>query len=162
MTNYLGSGLNIHICFFQCLVVVCLNLWSGCANPLAPSQINLTGNWSGDAQIGYGFDTPLRMELTDVNGALTGTGGASWIDCRYYTYCGSFAGFTVSGTHNGSQIILDGNSIYGESWRLSGSLDSTGTLLSGTGTGGARADGTSSILPMFQDFPWSMERVTDD
>ena len=146
----------------QLFLLLCVIFWSGCTNPISPSQINLTGNWSGDAQIGYGFDTPLRMELTDVNGVLTGTGGASWIDCKYYTYCGSFAGFTVSGTHNGSEIILDGNSIYGESWRLSGSIDSTGLFLSGSGTAGVRADGTSAVLPMDQNFPWSMERIAGD
>ena len=102
------------------------------------------------------------MELTDVNGVLTGTGGASWIDCKYMSYCGLFAGFTVSGSHNGSEIILDGNSIYGESWRLSGSIDSTGLFLSGSGTAGVRADGTSAVLPMDQNFPWSMERIAGD
>jgi len=105
--------------------------------------------------IGLGLDTPLRMELTDVNGVLTGTGGASFIDCKFFVYCGSFADFTVSGTRNGSQLILDGNSIYGESWRLSGSIDGPGNLLSGTGTG-------SDIEATFQGFPWSMERVTVD
>jgi hypothetical protein len=105
--------------------------------------------------IGGGLDTPLRMELTDVNGVITGTGGASFIDCKYFVYCGSFADFTVSGTRNGSQIILNGNSIYGSSWRLSGSIDGLGNLLSGTGT-------WSGTLPTYQDFPWSMERVTVD
>jgi len=144
-------------------LVLCVNIWSGCTNPISPSQINLTGNWSGDAQNAYGgIETPLRMELTDVNGALTGTGGASSIDCKYHSYCSLFAGFTVSGSHNGSEIILDGNSIYGESWRLSGSIDSTGTLLSGTATAGVRADGTSAVLPMNQNFPWSMERVAGE
>ena len=36
--------------------------------------------------IGLGLDTPLRMELTDVNGVLTGTGGASFMDCKFFVY----------------------------------------------------------------------------
>ena len=152
MTSVLGFGGNRRPSLFQCLVVACLYLLSGCVNPLAPKQTSLTGSWSGDALIGLGLDTPLRMELTDKGGVISGTGGASFIDCKFFVYCGSFADFTVSGTRKGFQVVLDGNSIYGASWQLFGSIDSSGDALSGTGTG-------NDIEADFQDFSWSMERV---
>ena len=129
-----------------------LGLDSGCANPIQPSQMNLTGNWSGYAEIGLGLETPLTMELIDINGHIEGTGGGN-VDCKWYVYCGSFASYTVWGSHNGSQLHLVGHSMYGESWVLTGAIRVGTDLISGTGKG-------TGVLPMFQNFPWSMKVVT--
>ena len=91
------------------------------------------------------------MELIDVNGHIEGTGGGN-VDCKWYVYCGSFASYTVWGSHNSSQLHLVGHSMYGESWVLTGSIRAGTDVISGTGKG-------TDVPLMFQNFAWSMEVV---
>ena len=108
-------------------------LTAGCGSTIEPSGPDLGGHWRGLAEIvGGSFSspldrtTPLDMTLRDDGGRLTGTGGG--VDCRYFTYCGSFGTYSVVGSHDGERIRLQGTSIYGPTWTLEGRLAADGTL----------------------------------
>jgi hypothetical protein len=116
----------------------------GCHNTLEPSGPDLSGRWRGEAVLGMGLPTFLRMTLQDDGGRITGSGGE--VDCRFFVYCSSFGTYTVSGTHDGTRIRLNGVSIYGPTWQLEGRID--GGTLSGLAAGTDIPDG-----------PWQMTRV---
>ena len=70
--------------------VVVLSL-IGCANPSGPRP-SLTGEWSGVAD-----GRAISLQLTDAQGAITGTGSIS----------NPNAVLSTSGTRNGTQVSLD-------------------------------------------------------
>jgi len=105
---------------------------AACGHGIEPSGPNLGGHWRGAAVIGAGLPTPLDMTLADDGGQVTGNGGH--VDCRYFTYCGSFGTYTVAGTHDDEWMRLQGTSIYDRTWLLEAHLEKDGTL-AGTVTG---------------------------
>lgn len=105
---------------------------AACGHGLQPSGPDLSGHWRGFATIGDGLPTPLDMTLADDRGHVTGSGGN--VDCRYFTYCGSFGTYSVSGTHDDEWMRLQGASIYDRTWVLEAHLERDGTL-AGTVTG---------------------------
>ena len=123
-----------------------------CTTSPAPSVLaNLTGTWSGQAELGA-LETPLKMSLVDTNGEIAGVSGIK-VDCRYYEYCGSFGDYTVTGSYDGSEVTLFGTSVYGESWTLIGTVRAYGRYISGTGRAG--------VSPNFVNFPWFMELLAE-
>ena len=136
-------GIKLRTC-----VLLALVSWIGCDSPTTTRKINLTGSWSGVAKIGWGLDTPLKMELVDINNNIEGNGGGA--DCRYFIYCRSFGSYRVNGNHGTNRVTLIGTNEYGESWVLRGTIRIDGRSLSGTGSG---------VSSEFEDFSWQMEMV---
>jgi hypothetical protein len=126
------------------VLVAALLVGGGCRNSLEPSGPDLSGRWRGEAVLGTGLPTFLRMTLEDDGGRITGSGGD--VDCRYFVYCSSFGTYTVTGTHDERRIRLNGVSIYGPTWQLEGRID--GDTLSGLAAGSDIPDGPWQMTPV--------------
>jgi len=117
-----------------------------CSSPES-SHPDLSGHWRGEARIPTtGLPTPLNMDLTDMAGILTGSGGG--VDCRVFATCGSFFSYMVRGSHTDKTIILQGITPEGRSWTATGTLGADGRSMSGALSS---AD--------FPNSPWSMSRT---
>lgn len=119
---------------------------AGCdRSPTAPTAPavplpDLSGRWVGSINITTtGLPTPMAVDLTDRSGTLTGTGGGA--DCRFFSTCGSFGAYTISGTHDAVRVTLNGQTQHDQpqepvrTWTLTGTLSSSASRMSGTGSG---------------------------
>ena len=108
----------------------------GCdRSPAAPTpRPNLSGRWTGQIYITAApIPTPMQIDLTDNAGLLSGTGGGA--DCRFFVMCGSFSSYSVSGSHDGVRVTLNGVTPSGRTWTLTGTLSNNAARMSGTGSG---------------------------
>ena len=75
----------------------------------------------------------MAIDLTDAGRTLSGLGGGA--DCRFFPMCGSFSSYTVSGSHDGVRVTLNGVTPSGRTWALTGTLSNNAARMSGTGSG---------------------------
>ena len=117
-------------------------------SPTAPAiEHDLSGRWRGFAQIPItALDTPLEMTLVDERGQISGSGGG--VDCRVFLTCGSFYSYVVTGSRDAGNVRLNGETPEGRRWMLTGTIDRSGTVMSGVLN--------SSEFPTS---PWQMTKV---